>query len=383
MLRPRFFLFFVLSVSPLAALGDTPSIPAAQSQANALRESQKIQDQGVRSLMQYALKSANLKGYPASFVLPIFSPDGKTLIYTDYSRGSSITHVLRWESGKIKRVLVRAYSDAPKSLPFLNTIAAAFSPDGSLLATIESRGPRQSPGIPENASSIWLWNTRTWKVARVFTGHFHSISSLAFSANGRRLLSGDKGGGAIIHDVKTGKVLTDWNLNNDYKRLFVAFGQVDGKEQALALTANNYNSRGQGDGSEEEAGLAIVTQLWNIESGQLLHEFLDDPDTRMAAFSPGASRLALSGYSGSTPDLKPITYLKMTTLTDFSQESSQIRDYYYLASLTYTPDGKNLIASALGGDYQFLQVYDAMQTKMPDENSSVLAPAQTSDSSSK
>ena len=57
-------------------------------------------------------------------------------------------------------------------------LAMSFSPDGKWLATA---------GVDR---TVYLWDTKTWKLARKLTGHGEMISALAFSADGKRIVTG-------------------------------------------------------------------------------------------------------------------------------------------------------------------------------------------------
>jgi len=72
---------------------------------------------------------------------------------------------------------------------------AVFSPDSKLLAL-----GRES-GDLKNKTWIELWNTTTWEKVAIVEGHTGRISALAFSADGKFLVSGSEDTSALVWDV--------------------------------------------------------------------------------------------------------------------------------------------------------------------------------------
>ena len=68
-------------------------------------------------------------------------------------------------------------------------LAAAFSPDGRLLA---------SAGADH---TVRLWDVETGKELRCLVGHQGAVLCLAFAPDGRRLLSGSADTTALLWDV--------------------------------------------------------------------------------------------------------------------------------------------------------------------------------------
>ncbi len=79
--------------------------------------------------------------------------------------------------------------------------AVAFSPDGRFLAT----------GSDKIAKYAQLWDCETGKRIRVFEGHTKSVRSVAFSKDGKRLLTGSLDKTAALWDVETGKRLIEFH----------------------------------------------------------------------------------------------------------------------------------------------------------------------------
>src|SRR5207249_1738048 len=76
----------------------------------------------------------------------------------------------------------------------------AFSPDGNWLISgeqLDNRLPRRC--------AIRLWHVKTQKLIRTFYGHTGSIISVAFSSDGKRLVSSGNDATARVWDVATGE----------------------------------------------------------------------------------------------------------------------------------------------------------------------------------
>ncbi len=114
------------------------------------------------------------------------SPDGKLVvtnsIYSDYT-GLPIFDV---GAGKEARGL-GPLDGSPSQV--------AFSPDGKWLAV--ARGQI----YPDTAGFVVLYDTGSWKEKHKLCGHVQRISALAFSANGRYLVSGSFDSSALVWDL--------------------------------------------------------------------------------------------------------------------------------------------------------------------------------------
>jgi WD40 repeat protein len=76
-------------------------------------------------------------------------------------------------------------------VPVPGTLSAlAFSPDGRALAAGDWAG-----------GTVRLWDTATWTEARTLPGHRGRVLTLAFTADGKRLVSGSEDTTALVWDV--------------------------------------------------------------------------------------------------------------------------------------------------------------------------------------
>lgn len=137
-----------------------------------------------------------------------FSPDGKFLL-TDGLRGKTLWDVTTGQQMRPAHKVSRQPSFDP--MEFLNEMelnvegaGAAFSPDGRLAA----RGHGQI---------ITVWDTATGQDRFELVGHTGAVSTVAFSPDGRLLLSGGKDGTLRIWDPQKGTQLA----------AFIALGRED------------------------------------------------------------------------------------------------------------------------------------------------------------
>nr|VFK60527.1 MAG: WD40 repeat [Candidatus Kentron sp. TUN] len=127
----------------------------------------------------------------------IFTPDGKQLISVSDDKTIRIWDV---ERGELLRTLHGQMGEGHEG----KLHAGALSPDGDLLAV-----GGWFPGEPKSRNAIRLIDLHAPQDAplRLFKGHSNVILSLAFSPDGKRLLSGSFDHTARLWDVQTGETL--------------------------------------------------------------------------------------------------------------------------------------------------------------------------------
>src|SRR5262249_48389396 len=115
-------------------------------------------------------------GYPYATAV---SPDGRFIAYGSYWNYLAIHEVL---TGKTVRVI-------DKQVPY-GAGTLAFSPDGRMLAWSSWRLP-----------AIHLLDLATGKERHRFEAHKRRVTSLAFSTDGRTLISGSEDTTALLWDL--------------------------------------------------------------------------------------------------------------------------------------------------------------------------------------
>jgi WD40 repeat protein len=122
-----------------------------------------------------------------------FSPDSSRL-----ATGSGDLTVKVWDTATGREVLM---------LPRHNiwVYGVAFSPDGTCLATGGMAALDKSE--KEFTGEVTIWDATTGKRITTLRGHSNGVLALAYSPDGKRLVSGSLDGTVIVWDLATGRPL--------------------------------------------------------------------------------------------------------------------------------------------------------------------------------
>lgn len=228
----------------------------------------------------------------------IFSSDGRTIATT-----VNHSNVRVWDlrTGEVKREVVGASS-------------IAFSPDGRMLAAT-------SPAQP--SEGILVWNLKSGQRQRRLSGHKNWVSSVAFSSDGKTIISGSEDSTVKLWNSMTGKL----------KRT------LPGHSGSVTAVAFSPDGKLIASGSKDK-----TVKLWSAQKGApvrlpLMHKY----GVACVAFSPDGLVLACGG--GQLSKMGELTLWNVETRQRRSLRGILSRHTDMVASLAFSPDGR-MLASA-------------------------------------
>ncbi|MEK6280796.1 MAG: WD40 repeat domain-containing protein [Acidobacteriota bacterium] len=242
-----------------------------------------------------------------------FSPDGK-LLAEGFFNGTS----LLWD------LATRTQHGKPFKGPTGTVIDLVFNPDGQNLAAITDPGPEEAPNI------LVLWSIKNGE-QQVFENPGSSITSVAFSCDGKILFAGDTTGKISSIDTASRHVVNAWKGED----ASIVSLQVDCTRQKLV--------------SANQAGTLIV---WDISDPSKIHQAGSEAGSVISglAFSPAAGSL---GVLRNLPDDDEMTVetsaLFLVDLDTISQMGDPITSRSgSMTSFAFRSDG-NLVGSTSTG----------------------------------
>ena len=220
--------------------------------------------------------------------------------------------------------------------------SVAYSPDGKRLIS----------GSADK--TVKVWDAQTGQEVRTLQGHTDSVSSVAFSPDGKRLASGSADKTVKVWDAQTGQEIRTLQghtdsvssvaFSPDGKRLVSASGNGMVKmwdaqtgQELLALQGHS-DWRPSVAFSPDGKRLASGATVWDAQTGQELLTLKGSP--KIKAFSPDGKRLA------------------STRAVWDAQTGQELISFNLINShgMTYSPDGKRLANTS---SHQPVRVYDA------------------------
>jgi WD40 repeat protein len=238
----------------------------------------------------------------------------------------------------------------------------AFAPDGARFAAAcgfsqVSHTLKNEPGQPPLANMEWrrpplrdgsvtVWETETRR--RVFTlqGHADEVTSLAFTPDGKRLVSGSFDKTVSLGDLVTGKEVRRFRghtgevfgvaVSPDGKRVVSCSGTLGpvpdkraGKEKGVANGPMPVPPP-PGPGPDN------TVRLWDLETGQELRSFQGHMNAVLAvAFSPDGERVVSGSFDTTVRVWEVETGLELCRY--FGHNAA-------VSAVAFTPDGRRAVS---------------------------------------
>jgi eukaryotic-like serine/threonine-protein kinase len=245
-----------------------------------------------------------LAGHASEAWAAAFSPDGKVL-----ATGSDDTK---------ERQTIKLWDPASGRLlagwkaHTATVTALAFSPDGKVLASSSL-----DAGKPGNHNLV-LWDTTTHERLASLDGHTDKVRSVAFSPDGRWLASASDDLTARIWDVASKETRTV--LSGHTKNLTSIAFSPDGR--LLASASND-----------------ATVRLWDVATGQPRNTLRDVGNVLSVRFTPAGSLLASVNEEGAIKLWDPASGELVRTF---------LGQAYQLRSLAFSPDSRTVVAAGKG-----------------------------------
>jgi WD40 repeat protein len=224
-------------------------------------------------------------------------------------------------------------------------VGLAFSPDGMVLVTGDGQ---PYGGKDSREAQIRCWNLDDGRLLRQFIGHLNSVESLAFTPDGKLLVSGGGDARVRVWDQTTGKRLCQ--IRGDMGRRVVAFSP-DGQEMLVGSTGGTLG-------------------VWRAGTEQKLRELgLQGNDRRhvvLAAFLPDGKTI-MSEEQGNNKEAARLRFWDRGTgreVRSFGIEGSYPCYGNAPSGHAVSPDGATAVTVADDPGTKTIQVWDTVSGKL-------------------
>jgi WD40 repeat protein len=240
-----------------------------------------------------------------------FTPDMKLLVSAGNDK---VIRIWDWRSGNTVRTIRGASGPGPDG----KILALALSPNGRWLAAGGTFGAETATNqTTQDVNKVRLYDFQSGKLVALLPGHTNIVLGLAFSADSTRLISGSSDATSIIWEVPSGKLLLRLHGHKDD---IYAVGLLPDNQRAVTGSYDN------------------TVKLWDIVRGRELATLTGHRGMVRALAVSANGRLIASGTRDETGEIKLWDGATGRLLRSFKNQAG-------VGSLTFTPDGRQLISS--------------------------------------
>jgi WD40 repeat protein len=201
--------------------------------------------------------------------------------------------------------------------------SVAFSPDGKDIVagydnSLEDIFTSMSTSHwPEQISIVW--DAQTGKQRRFLKGHTRHVAAVAYSSDGRRIVTAGSDGTARIRDNATGQTMMILKTTSSINAISMS---PDGKHLAT----------GNADGT---------ANVWDVTTGHTICTLKGHRSGVVTiAYSPDGKRIVTGSIDNTARLWDAVTGREVLTLNGF---------HFYAKAVAFSPSGKELVAGCLDG----------------------------------
>lgn len=256
--------------------------------------------------------------------------------------------------------------------------SVAFSPNGRYLL---SGGKNRK---------LWLWNLKSGKLVKTFVGHSDIISSVAFSSDSQYAISGSRDRTVRIWNVNSGRLLDTYRghdgfvssvnfssdgryvLSGSYDKTLQFWDRRDGRLMRRFKRGNWVLSMDISRGFALSGHRDRTMRLWNLDTGELRRSFRSYSYFMSVAFFPNANRI-VSGHTDNT--LRTWNVYSGRMLRRFRGHTGSV------FSVDVSSDGRTIVSGSRDNTVRLWNAYSGKQIGIFEHENDVYSVKFTSNSS--